>query len=173
VTPPKKFTPTANQIRSAELVFSCMALIATIRPVVEGYQRRILQENRWPISPEWTERARPLSASDGFILDPKDSYLLDDENSAKYFALCASARTAVGLTVARPGNCPLLEAESALVQAQHLLLKEMESASPLTLELALSSTMENYRKAVELNLKLLSPFVSRKSALARLSASPA
>ncbi len=48
MTPKKTFTPTAEQIRSAELVFNCMALIATIRPVVEGYQRRILEENRWP-----------------------------------------------------------------------------------------------------------------------------
>ena len=173
MTPPKTFTPTEAQIRSAELVFNCMALIATIRPVVEGYQRRILEENRWPISAEWSERARPLSASDGLILEPKDSYLLDDENSAKYFALCAAARTAVGLSVERPGNCPLLEAESALVKAQHLLLQEMESASPLTLKLVLAGSMEDYRKAIELNLRLLSPFVSRESALARLSASPA
>jgi hypothetical protein len=52
------FTPTAAMIKAAENVFVAIAFEQTVRPIVEGYQRKILAERTWRCAPEYIERAQ-------------------------------------------------------------------------------------------------------------------
>ena len=151
----KNFEPTEAQIRCAEAVFKAMAHESLVRPIVEAYERAILEKHQFRIARRWVERG----SADCIILDRKRSYLLEDRDAQVFHAECFKARDAAGLKVERPENCPLLEAEHKRIEAEHALLKAI----------ATTPGLDNFgngiwnpglrAKAIDLSLKLLAPFV--------------
>lgn len=102
----KNFTPTKDQIRAAEAVFTAMAFEATVRPIVETYELAILEKHQFRISRKWVEKG----ITDRLVLERKDTFLLDDEDAKVYYAECFAARDAAKLAVDDPEHCPLLVA---------------------------------------------------------------
>lgn len=164
-----KFVPTSQMIDAAEQVFFAMALLQTIEPIVIAYQTFVLKQGQWSIRPDYLKSFRkrhtgpePLERK---VLDPKDIYLLSDSD----FNLCAAQfeieRTKTSFTVKREGNCPLLEAQTRLITAKHRLAEVMAPITKMSLEQITAAPPVLYNEYIELNLKLLAPFVDRDTSI--------
>lgn len=157
-----KFTPTKEMISAAEAVFLTMAHEQLIRPIVEGYQRAILEKHQFHIARKWVERGD----EDRVILEPKHSFLLDDKDAATYYAALHAARDAARLKVNHPENCPLLVAEHQRIKAENALLKQAATIPTLGgLANTHLMTLEQRAQAVELTLRMLAPFVRKTEAI--------
>lgn len=167
------FTPDAPQIRLAESVFLAMAHEARVRDIVEAYQTKILADNRWTVDPKWIALGLPLRP-DQVVTEARDIAYLREEDCDRYLALCAEAAAAARLTVSRPGNCPLLEAESLRRDAERALLGSMATLPGLASLANGPLLLDLHVRAVDLVLGLLSPYVSDAGAiLARHAKMPA
>ena len=146
-----------EMISLAETVMQAMALEGTVREVVQSYQCAILQAHRWPPSAEFAN----YPSIPKVILEPKHTYLLDQEHATEYSAQCDSARKAAGLGVIKEGNCPLLEAESMRFRAENALLAEVSKLPGLGRIDASRHVMslEQRKQALDLTLRLTAPFV--------------
>lgn len=155
----KTFTPTPEMIETASDVMLARAEVEAIRPIVRGYQQKILQEGQWPEK----ERARERKDGVRVILDPQWAWLMSEENFAIYDAKCKEARVASGLSVNKPDNCPLLEAESRLRNAERRLMDTMASVTKVDADRVFMAPngLERAKEYVELSLKLLGPYVAR------------
>lgn len=151
-----KFVPTKTMIRAAEMVFATMAIVGTIRPVVEKYQAEILARGQWRVSEKFDGTRM---GDDEVIVDPNLSYLMAEEDFALYHAQCKEARALANLKVEQEDQCPLLVAEDMQRKAEHALIEAMEPVTGLTVHKLLCAGMAKYKEYVELNLRLMAPFV--------------
>lgn len=159
-----KFTPTNEQIVAAETAFLAKAHLSLIEPIVRAYQRKILASNRWKADPEHCRRGESE-----VILDPKDAYLLPDDVFAVYDAQCKASSVAAGLHVDDPRFCPLLVAEEQVRLAERALVDEIGKTVGVTADQLIRAGLANYRKFVELNLKLMAPFVDHSNIMGRFN----
>ncbi len=151
---------------AAQAVFMAMAAVATIKPVVVGYQKKILAAHQFT-----NEHERAMYEKHGHeftprvLLDPKEAYHMNDADFAIYLAECDAEMAKAGLKVERPGECPLLVLESLERKAKHHLIESLQPITNITLDQA-TNNMEAYDKMVELALKLMAPFVKNEMKLA-------
>lgn len=151
----KSFIPSAQMVSTALTVFKAMAFVQVIRPIVEGYQKKILDTYKFKIARKWTDRGRPCE----IITDPKHSYLMSDDDFKFYIAECNEARKDANLHVKNEEFCPLLVAEGLLRLAETALCSVMEPITGISHEMA-TGNLDNYKKYIDLILKLLAPFVN-------------
>ena len=163
-----KFKPTEAQIHAAEAVFAAMAMEQTIRPIVETYEKAILVMHQFKIAKKWEDKL----GTPEVILDPKLSYLLENDDFAIYHEECKQARDAAGLKVEDYDHCPLLVAGHLRIQAEIELLQAISTIPELkTFASANGLSTELRSKAIDMTLKLLSPFCGKSDdILKRLSA---
>jgi hypothetical protein len=152
----KHFKPSISMIIAAQAVFMAMAREQVIRPIVEGYQRKILAEKEWPINPKYVEREGK------FVTDIKHTYLMSGEEFSKYHRRCIEERIAAQLRVDHDDKCPLLVASARLMEAKFELASAMESVSKITESSLRGASPEIYDSYFELTLKLLAPYVKTK-----------
>jgi hypothetical protein len=88
---------------------------ASIRALVEGYQREILAAGNFQYR-TWPDDKRPGSRPTGKITEPRDAWQMDDAQAEAYYALLDTAHAAHGFNIAAPGYCPLLIAEHAEIK---------------------------------------------------------
>lgn len=151
------FKPSGEMVRLAESVMVAMAHEQTIRPIVEGYEKAILERHQFKPDQCWADKG--LKGATDTILDPGRTFLLSDEDAQVYFSECQAARDAAGLKVEKPEYCPLLVAETLRIQAEKALLEEMGTLPNLKgLENVLNLGVEAHGRAVDLCLKLLAPY---------------
>lgn len=119
-------------VRAAELMLTALAHKQLIEEIVVPYQLDVLREGQWPIKTEYCKGGE--FGDRGFdsgtiVLTPERAYLMSDEDHARYLAKLTERRITAGLSIRAEGNCPLLEAKSDLIEAEHLL---MIAAKPFT-----------------------------------------
>lgn len=137
---------------AAHTVFMAMAYTKTVRPIVEGYQKRIIEE------------IHPVVAVDfqrmGFstITDPKDSYLMNENDFKVYLDRSHEEAIKAGFKVEHD-YCPLLIAEDLQCQAEHAFIKAMYPITHLKVDDVLIAGLDKYHKLIDLSLRLLAPFV--------------
>ena len=151
----KKFIPQPAMIEAADTLFLAMAKRSLVEPIVLNYQRLILKEGQWRVKRDYVQRG----IYDEVVLEPDRAFLLEEADFALYDSLCKKAQTMVGLEVKQAGNCPLLEAKTAVSEAQALLAQSMASVTGLSLDQLLMLPMEKYQLYIDLSLRLLAPFV--------------
>lgn len=163
----KNWKPTREMIRAAENCFAAMAYTETIRPIVEGYQRRILAEMQAPLAKKWQERG--LHTADEIILNPDHTYLMEEVDFRAYLSRCREEQAKAGLHTDSPEYCPLLVAESLQRDAEHAMIDAMAPASGITFEKVLNSSncLENIKKLKELNLRLMARYCDTKGTMKR------
>lgn len=61
----------------------------------------------------------------GIVIEPELAYLLDAADFATYHAELVAAQTAEGFFPNKPGNCPALEAQSAIRAAENVAIGVM------------------------------------------------
>lgn len=156
-----KFNPSGGLIRLAEAVVVAMAHEDIVRPIVEAYQRKVMEKHQFRISREWVARGM----EDVVILDPKDTYLLSEEDAAVVHAAFNVERDATTLKVNRPDSCPLLVAENIRIKAENALLEELGKLPGLAPLASGFLTLKHRAKAIDLGLKLVAPFMANSDAI--------
>lgn len=153
-----KFKPTDEMIAAAEAVFAAKALVLQMTTIVLGYQSRILAEHQWMPAKEWQEGERPFLEP---ITNPKDSYLLEENDFLTYLDLCNKARMQAGLVIEKEGQCPLLVAQDLERRATRHLFDVFEQINKFSYSDILQSRdcIENIIRATSLMLTLMAPFV--------------
>ena len=150
----KSFQPTPEMIRAAENVFTAQALHDTVESIVKAYQTRILVEGQWPVA----SKLRDAGIHET-IDDPAKSWFLAPADYQTYLTRCEEERINAGLRVSKEGNCPLLEAESTLRQAQYVLIALMAPMTKISEADARMFPNELRDQVVDLSLRLLAPYV--------------
>jgi hypothetical protein len=64
------------------------------------------------------------------ITEPKQSWLMDDDSAARYFAKLNAVHLAAGFAAAAEGHCPALTAEYEQTKAEWALIKAAEEFFP-------------------------------------------
>jgi len=114
-------TITPELIAAVKLYCVAKAMTSTIRPIIEGYQRKILYI------------LQPIDQHDGKIItEPKNSYAMSDEDFALYTRDCKEEQQKAGLKTDNPERCPLLVAEYNQMNAEHLILERAEYITHVT-----------------------------------------
>lgn len=144
---------TEDMKQAAKNVFMAMAYVKTIRPIVTGYQKAVLEKHQWHIASKWVGRR---SETDRVILDPDHSYLLSENDFRTYMHETREQQKAAGLKTDSPDHCPLLVAENLQRQAEWCLFDTME---PLTSIKGRDLYGDNREKYLDLTLRLLAPFI--------------
>ena len=106
-------------IEAGKTLLTAKAYVETIRPVVEGYQKEILNNHQWHIASKWTKRRRGYD-EDSIILDPDHSYLLEDKDAAIYYEELHKEHLKHGFKV-KKDYCPLLIAQNMERKARDIL----------------------------------------------------
>jgi hypothetical protein len=146
----EKFNPSEEMVESARTVFAAMAMVETIKPIVQGYQRTVLEKHQFHIAKVWIKKGM----QDRIILKAEDTYLMADADFLVYLSECD--REASGLKIDKSGFCPLLVAESLQSDAEYELIRSMENITHLSPSALYG---ENRKKFLDLTLRLLAPFV--------------
>lgn len=149
---------TADMKKAAELVFVAMAWTETVRPIVEGYQRLILEDMQAPVAATWSERVR---GDQKIITNPEHTYLMEEGDFAIYLARTKEERDQAGLHVDNDVFCPLLVAEDMQRKAERVLVEAMQPLTGISFDRLICSRngIENKKKYLDLTLRLLAPFV--------------
>jgi hypothetical protein len=151
------FTPTKEMIRAAENCFAAIAYTETIRPIVEGYQRKILKEMNAKRSIKWQER---LPKEIHEITSPDETYLMNEEDFETYLTRCREEQEKAGLHTDSPEFCPLLVAEDLQRKAAHAVVDAMVPITTITRDMIWNApnALENLKKVIDLTLRFLAPF---------------
>lgn len=156
------FRPTSEMIAAAENVLLAMTIETVTRPIVEAYQKKILNEREWLSDP---------AVSDGSgvperVTDPKYAWLMSAEDFSLYQKRCNEERVAAKLPAEMDNHCPLLVAENTTRLAKTALLDTMSCHTNIDGAGAATMKTADYDKLVDITLRLLAPFV--KNILASL-----
>ena len=153
----------ADRLAAAENVFLAMAFEQSVRLIVEGYRQKILAERTWRCVPDLVERMARRSSdqpAEQYVTDIKFTWMMEKEDFALYHDRCNPERIAAGLVVEHDSYCPLLVAENITIQAKHALCDAMAGVTNIPAKTAATLKLDDYRKFVDLTLKLLAPFVT-------------
>jgi len=144
----KEFKPTSEMLAAARAVFVAMACVETVKPVVRGYQQKILDE------------MKPVSKMTGLVItEPGLSYQMADRDFGVYHARCNEARKVAGLHVDSDEYCPLLVAKELLRKARRVLVDVMEPVTKIKADNLYVMPTAKCNEFVELTLKLLAPYL--------------
>ncbi|WP_429321406.1 hypothetical protein [Paraburkholderia sp. GAS448] len=150
-------------IAAVETYLASRLCVEEIQPIVIGYETEILSRYRFKA------RRSALAGQEEIILDPKKSYRISDADSEVYFAECRKARTAERITIEGedPDTCALLKAQHAVLLAENEVIKSMSDLPQLASlgDKLFLLTLEDRKKAIELSLGLITPFVSKDRAI--------
>lgn len=140
-----------------DTVLLSMAHSQLWREQVDAMERDILTADTYYTDPRWVKK----DAEPERITDPKQAYLLRDEDFATYYAECQRRIKAAGWPVTRDGNCPALEAESLQMEAEHALIEAAREWFPnaslerLTQGTANKNGLETLKEYLDLLIKLV------------------
>ncbi|MCA6372179.1 MAG: hypothetical protein IM631_12440 [Cytophagales bacterium] len=173
---------TEDMVEAANTFCLAKALVQTVRPVVEGYQKEILALNRFTnkgevarIAEGAAKRGRePIQIDEAVVLDPEYVFLLSDEDFKSFWAQCLERQKAAGLVTKSDEECPLLVAESTERQARRLFVDAMKPITKMDSDMLMASKngFENFCKAAELSLHLLGGFGLLRNVLTENNKSP-
>ena len=157
-----KFKPTQELIEAVELVFTSMAYVQSVRPVVQEIQQKILDNGNYEVS-EDKQHLRPELRT---IKRDEDSWLMDDAQFQDYFTKCKTEYDEQGLTTETKEECPLLVAEDLERQDRRAMLQAAQYIT--NIDPSKVWKLEKLTELEQLTLRLVAPFVSKTEALNRL-----
>lgn len=152
----ERFTPdmiTANMKEAAKSLVCAMAYVQTIKPVVDAYHQKILDEMQPVVSDIWPRIAGKR------ITDIRESYLMGDEEHTEYLRRVNEERIKAGFVVENEDYCPLLVAEHEQVKAEWAFISAMEPLTGINNDSPLYG--ENREKYLKLCLGLVVPLLNK------------
>jgi hypothetical protein len=162
-----ELTPSESMVRAAERVLAAMARFEVVAPIVDAYQREILERHQWRVAREWVE----MGDDDVVVLNPDETYLLEESDAAIYFSECTQAAATARLGIELPESCPKLEARDALRTAQNIFLDEVSTVPGLESLGSGTLPLGARDQALTLALEMVAPYMrDAKSILGELKA---
>ena len=159
--------PPADIVAAAESVFMAMTHESFIRPIVEEYQKKILEYEKYPIAEKWQER-RGATWED-YIKDPDKAYLMEDNDFKHFLKRCREEQAKAKLKTDSPDFCPLLVAEHLTLTAKQLLIGLLEPFTGCNVHNLLCAGLDKYERYIELNLQWLARFVDTQKTMNRFA----
>lgn len=158
-----------EELKSLALTYlKAKAYADTIRPVVVGYEKEVLARHNFTIAPRWLKYEGRRKREPRVILDPKDTYLLRDEDAKIYFEEVHEEHIKHGFKV-KKDYCPLLIAENnarkvlkAFCEASYYLVKNVMSRDKFDDLLCCVYGVDKYDRYANLTLKLVVPTIKKK-----------
>ena len=144
----QNFKPTDEMKEKTIKVFANMAQLQIVKPIVQGIQNKILEDNRFQNCHEEGE----------IILEAKHSYLMKDSDFNVYHKQCRMEEDRVGLFVENEEFCPLLVAEESLRRAENDFIDVMGAFIGITRS-QINMKLKLRKDFVELNLRFMAGFV--------------
>ena len=151
----KKIKITEPMAAAALAVVMCKAAVETIRPIVRGYQQKILDYEMYDIDSKWIKRG--LKTEKGWVTRPEDTYLMEDSEFKHYLKRCREEQAKANLKTDKPEHCPLLVAENRLIDAERLLIDVMQPITLISFYDVMTSkdALKHKAELVEITLRLL------------------
>jgi hypothetical protein len=151
---------TPQMAKAAGTYLAALAFEQTLRPIVLGYKKRVLEKYQFTNDGEIEiiKSSRPdllAQIQKRVVLDPELSYLLNQSDWDVYYQECEIERIKAGLRVERDGDCPLLVAENLTRIARAAFVDALEPASGCSLDTLLCSESSILDQYVDLMLNLL------------------
>jgi len=157
-----KFNPTPEMVNATKAVLAAKALVLTLRPIVEGYEKAILAKHQFTNKAEVATLTKiGREAKERVILDPKESYQMSEEDFNFYWNECKAERERKGLWVEQDDFCPLLVAEDLERKAKNTLLEAMRPISKIDPDNLWD--MDNRKKLIELSITLMVSYCREKN----------
>ena len=105
-------------VNEVNTVLLAQAVADVEREKCDAIQRRLLAESEY----FGRHKTRSNPTGDRFrVLEPKDDWLMEDEDAARFYAALDAAYAAAGYKL-EPGYCPALMAENAQCQAENAMI---------------------------------------------------
>ena len=158
--------PPNELVKAAENVFFAMTHVSIVKPIVEAYQQKILEYEKYPYAEK--EHERRGVTFDDYIKDAKFSYLMSDQDAQHFYKRCNEEREKSGLHVSDPEFCPLLVAENLLIKAHRVLTNLMEPITDVSFDQLICAGLDTLHEYEELTLKLLAPHCNTKRAMGNI-----
>lgn len=149
------FVNTPANITAMKALFQAIAYAETLRPVIEGKQREIINFYKFQVSEEcgkYTDKETITEPKHMYLASEEDMNLYCKEMKAFYFSPECPVKPS------KPDNCPLLEAES-LVRAVKREIVELFAPSFGFDAEKLFYSLKNYNEFFELMLTMFAPKV--------------
>lgn len=121
--------PTTAQFNALTALQSARAEVARLQAICLPIRRQVLAERVWLESDEWTDSPEVGRAR---ITDPRNAWLMDDQDHSAYLAEVQQRQEAAGAPLLPGGFCPLLVAEQDLRLAEYALIDSFASETGLT-----------------------------------------
>lgn len=145
----KQITSDSKVIEAAENVFITKAYRQTVEAIVNPKKREVLQKYT-------NERGEK-------IINPEYDWTLNDNDFQEYQNEMHTFYLQQGLNVSFD-YCPLLIAEDNETKAEHALIKALEPYTGIAKNdiFTTPKALKIYYKYIDLNLKLLAPFINKE-----------
>ncbi len=140
----------------AKAVFMAMAYTQTVRETIEPKQQEVIDFYKFKVDQQWRDIEVGTIITNHkqlYLAHPDDWQLFQREMDKKYVE--------VNLIPTKPGNCPLLEAESLERDTKRYFIDGLEPYTGLSFDRLISSGLDNYRKYIDLNLTIFASKVSK------------
>lgn len=154
------------------MIDACKAVIMaeawhkTVETIVTGYEHKILQHYQFKKADKYNN----CNDVPGIISEPKQSWLMGDNDFLIYDAECKKERDKAGLKVNHPDNCPKLEAESLVMKTRTLLTQSVSPMFGVTKDQLIAAGMDKYQQFVDLTIKWIVSYAKAHNIdLAKLS----
>jgi hypothetical protein len=155
----KKPKLTKTLIEAVKTACQAEAYLETVRPIIEGYQKEILEKHQFKIDNErWKDYGFDLEKE---ILETKDTYKMKDSDFQIYFKECELKHIEHGFVV-KEGCCPLLVAESMLRNAKHEVKIAAKYIHKMSNDDMYRMNLEQSKKLYDLIIKLVFSLLTPK-----------
>lgn len=141
-------------IDAASNVFMAKAHLSLIKPIVEGYMQKILDEEEWHVA-EHLRETFPVR-----ITHHSRDYMMSEIDFARYYERCEEERVKAKLTHLKEGHCPLIDARNTLHDAETALIDAMAPITGITSQRLNQVNLKDREDCIELTLRLLAPFIT-------------
>ncbi len=143
-------------------VYSYMAVVLELKPMLEAKKRQVLAMRKWKVSP-YAEKRGILE-----ITDPKLDYLIADidqydQGTGEFAAYLSEVERAVSILGLPYGVNSVLHAESALREAKRELFNSvmlMPGMPGLTYEQLTTGLTKDYEAFFDLSLRMIAPYIA-------------
>lgn len=154
--------PTKEIISAVKAVFQAMALVETIKPIVEKNKLTILNKFKYKYDPKHIDLLGRRGLDQEFITDLRHDYLMSDTDFGHYVTEVANLNKLAGLKHENndPNMCPLLAVESILREAKRVLIDVLEPVTGISFD-DLIRNFKYYESYIDLQLRYFVKFVKK------------
>lgn len=162
--------PSADMIRVGETLFLAKAWLDLVGGVVDQCKAEVLAQHAFYVCEYFQDKLHPGNPGPVRITEPKHDWVMPESQFGYYVKMVEAAVAAHGYHPKKPGNCPKLEAESLVRDAERVMLEQLGKEVNPVLARLVEGPMELRDKALDLTMSMVAPFIDHDRIMGRLKA---